>query len=55
MQAGSLLLNSVIETNSNSNKMLDFEGSMTPNIASFFKSFGAEIETYSLFKKNRLL
>ena len=54
MQAGSLLLNSVIETNSNSNKMLDFEGSMTPNIASFVKSFGAETETYSLFKKRLL-
>jgi len=54
MQVGSILLNSIIKENSNSNRMLDFEGSMTPSIASFFKSFGAEIETYSLLKKRLL-
>lgn len=54
LQVGSLLLNSIIHENSNSKKILDFEGSMTPGIASFFKSFGAEIETYALFKKRLL-
>ncbi len=54
LQVGSLLLNAIIQENSNSKKMLDFEGSMTPSIASFFKSFGAGIETYSLFKKRLL-
>ena len=54
MQVGSLLLNSIIKGNCNSRKMLDFEGSMLPSIASFFKSFGAEIETYSLLKKRLL-
>ena len=54
MQVASLLLNSIIKENSNSRRVLDFEGSMLPNIASFFKSFGAEVETYSLFKKRLL-
>lgn len=54
MQVGSFLLNSIIKENSNSKKTLDFEGSMIPSIASFFKSFGAEIETYSLLKKRFL-
>ncbi len=54
LQVGSFLLNAIIHEHSNSKKMLDFEGSMTPSIASFFKSFGAEIETYSLLKKRLL-
>ena len=54
MQVGSLLLNSIIKKNSNSKRVLDFEGSMYPSIASFFKSFGAEKEIYSLFKKRLL-
>lgn len=50
-QVASLLLNDVIKTYSNTQKILDFEGSMIPSIASFFKSFGATPETYFLFKK----
>jgi len=50
-QVASLLLNNIIETHANTNKNLDFEGSMTPSIASFFKSFGASLEAYILFKK----
>ncbi|MDP3353309.1 MAG: hypothetical protein Q8S44_06190, partial [Flavobacteriaceae bacterium] len=44
----SRILNKVIKDNSNSDKILDFEGSMIPNIADFFKSFGAEKEVYFL-------
>lgn len=50
-QVASLLLNNIIETHANTNKILDFEGSMTSSIASFFKSFGASPEAYFLFKK----
>ena len=53
-QAASLLLHKIIKENSNSDKILDFEGSQFPSIASFFKSFGAKIETYFLFKKRFL-
>ncbi|MDO9260847.1 MAG: hypothetical protein Q7U08_02770 [Flavobacteriaceae bacterium] len=44
----SIILNKVIKENSNTTKILDFEGSIIPNIADFFKSFGAEKEVYSL-------
>jgi len=54
MQVGSLLINSIIKDNSKTEKILDFEGSMITGIAAFFKSFGAEIEIYSLFKKRLL-
>ena len=53
-QVASFLLNSMIEKYSNSNKLLDFEGSQIPGIASFFKSFGAQKETYFLLKKRLL-
>ncbi|MDP2088228.1 MAG: hypothetical protein Q8J84_02390 [Flavobacteriaceae bacterium] len=47
----SSILNKLIKENSNSGKILDFEGSMLPNIADFFKSFGAEKELYFLYQK----
>jgi hypothetical protein len=50
-QVASLLLNDVIKEYSNTNRILDFEGSQFPGIASFFKSFGAKPETYFLLKK----
>lgn len=53
-QAASFLLNTIIEKNTNSNKVLDFEGSMSPSIASFFKSFGSVNEPYFFFKKSLL-
>lgn len=42
----SVILNKVIQENSESGKIIDFEGSMIPNVADFFKSFGAEKEVY---------
>lgn len=53
-QVGSLLINSIIEKYAQTDMVLDFEGSQIPGIASFFKSFGAEIENYFLFKKRLL-
>lgn len=50
-QVASLLLNNVIKEYSNTNHILDFEGSQSRGIASFFKSFGAKPETYFLLKK----
>ncbi len=50
-QVGSLLLNSIINEYSKTNRILDFEGSQIPGIATFFKSFGAKKETYFLLKK----
>lgn len=46
----SVILNKVIDDNSNTDKILDFEGSMISNIADFFKSFGAEKESYFLYQ-----
>lgn len=46
----SIILNKVIKENCNSDKILDFEGSIIPTIADFFKSFGAEKERYFLFE-----
>lgn len=54
MQAGSLLLNTIIKNHATSLKTLDFEGSSIPGVATFFKSFGATNITYSLFKKRVL-
>lgn len=48
----SVILNKVINDNSNSDKILDFEGSMIPNIADFFKSFGAEKEVYYFYQRS---
>jgi hypothetical protein len=50
-QAASFLINEVIHNYANSTFTLDFEGSMILGIASFFKSFGTQKETYSLFQK----
>jgi hypothetical protein len=53
-QVASLLLNDVIKEHSNSELILDFEGSQIPGVATFFKSFGAKPETYFLLKKGLL-
>ena len=50
----SLLMDHVIKTYAASNYILDFEGSMIKELASFFKSFGAQKEIYFHFKKYRL-
>ncbi|UMB61940.1 hypothetical protein MHL31_07030 [Lutibacter sp. A80] len=48
--AMSLLFNSIIEQHIADNEILDFEGSMIPGIAKFFKSFGAKKFNYYSFK-----
>ncbi len=50
-QAMSLILNDVIKRFANTHFVLDFEGSVIPEIASFFRSFGAVKETYYHYKK----
>jgi len=49
-----LVLNYIIKKYSNTNYVLDFEGSMISEIASFFRSFGAIKETYYHYKKYSL-
>ncbi len=51
-QAMSFLLDYVIKEYSETANILDFEGSMVPGIASFFRSFGAEKEMYFHFKRS---
>ena len=46
-----LLISNLIQEHQNSNFILDFEGSMIPGVADFFKSFGAEQEIYYLYKR----
>lgn len=49
IQGNTAILNHIIESYSNTDYILDFEGSMHPGIASFFKSFGSKLETYYLY------
>lgn len=51
-QVMTFIIDSVIEKYSNSNFILDFEGSMIPGIAFFFKSFSAIKETYFNYQKS---
>jgi hypothetical protein len=53
-QAMSLLIDYVVKKFSNSKYIFDFEGSMINDIALFFKSFGAEKETYYHFNSKRI-
>ena len=53
-QAMPFLIDHILIANSNSDIIFDFEGSMIPEIASFFKSFGAVLEPYYHFKQKRL-
>jgi hypothetical protein len=45
------VIDSIIKQYSETDYILDFEGSMVPGIARFFKSFGAKEEEYFSFKK----
>jgi len=45
------LINELIREYQNSDKFLDFEGSMVPGVAKFYSSFGAEVETYYFYQK----
>ncbi|ANW97034.1 hypothetical protein AXE80_12395 [Wenyingzhuangia fucanilytica] len=51
VQGNTAILDFMIQKYSNSDFTLDFEGSMHPGIASFFKSFGSELETYYYYTK----
>ncbi|GGF65792.1 hypothetical protein [Wenyingzhuangia marina] len=51
VQGNTAILDSMIQSYANTNYILDFEGSMHPGIASFFKSFGSELETYYLYAR----
>lgn len=48
-QVMTYIIDYIIEKYSNSTFTLDFEGSMIPGIAFFFKSFGAQKEEYATF------
>jgi hypothetical protein len=48
------LFDSYIRTNAGKNIIIDFEGSMIPGVARFFKGFGASPEYYYPFRFNRL-
>ena len=44
----------IIRKYSDTNMILDFEGSMVPNIAMFFRSFGEDTEEYLWYKRKRI-
>lgn len=47
-----LVIDAIVKKYARSNQILDFEGSMIPGIAFFFKSFGAKKEIYKVYTKN---
>ena len=47
-----LLISHLIKKHENSNLLFDFEGSMIPNVANFYKSFGVQKEIYFLYQKS---
>lgn len=51
MQSMSVILNEFIKNHAEQDCLFDFEGSMIPGIASFFKSFGAKKVNYYLYHK----
>ena len=53
-QVMTLIINSIIEKYAKTNWTLDFEGSMIPGIAFFFKSFGSKKEMYGCISKANL-
>jgi len=55
LQAMTFLLDGFIREHANTQSVLDFEGSMVPGIAGFFKSFGAQEEIYGHYKRVRWL
>ncbi len=52
--AGFYLIDHLIRQHAGSQKVLDFEGSMIPSIARFYKSFGAQEQTYWRLRRNNL-
>lgn len=49
-----LLINHFIETHSNKNMVLDFEGSNIPGVARFYEGFGAHPVSYFSIRRNTL-
>ncbi len=52
--AMSAIIDSFIHDHSGENKYLDFEGSMDPNLARFYKSFGSKEVVYLQIRRNTL-
>lgn len=52
--AMSFLIDNVIQKNSGTQTILDFEGSVDPNLARFYRSFGSVKSSYPLLCKNNL-
>ena len=52
--ASHLVINTFIQQHAGKNMILDFEGSNIPEIAFFFKGFGAKAEEYPGIKYNAL-
>lgn len=52
--ASHALIDGFIKDHAEKNILLDFEGSDIPNLAFFYSSFGATLETYPVLKINRL-
>ncbi len=52
--ASHALIDAFIKDHAEKNILLDFEGSDIPNLAFFYSSFGATLETYPVLKINRL-
>jgi len=52
--ASHALIDAFIKEHAGSKMILDFEGSDIPNLAFFYSSFGAALETYPAIKINRL-
>lgn len=48
------VFNHFIKTHAGSKKILDFEGSSVAGVARFFQGFGAEAETYTVIRQNKL-
>ena len=51
LQAASFLLNFMLKKSENSQLIFDFEGGNIPNMATFYNSFGAEEEIYTLLTR----
>ncbi len=49
-----LLIDNVIEKFSSSGMILDFEGSMDPGLARFYKSFGASLNSYWFWRRSMI-
>ena len=50
--ASTLLISEIIKKYKSKDYSLDFEGSMISSVANFYRSFGSEVESYSVFTKS---